>query len=117
MGTEWSGSGIWLRRQFKLDAVPKYPWLMIYHDEDAEVYINGVLAAAVEGYTTDYIFEEISSEARKTLHEGTNTVAVHCKNTAGCQGIDVGLSNLIKPDEIAPQQDQGNPIHATAENP
>jgi hypothetical protein len=91
VGTEWSGSDIWLRRQFTLDAIPKDTWLMIYHDEVAEVYLNGVLAVTVEGFTTDFIFEDIFTEAKKSLHKGLNTIAVHCKNTSGKQAIDVGL--------------------------
>lgn len=49
--TEWMTSDIWMRRQFELpgtDAVApllNYPRLVVSHDDDAEVYLNGVLAA------------------------------------------------------------------------
>ena len=44
--------------------------LMLHHDEDAEVYLNGVPAARVAGYTTDYETVDIepaatSAEARQ----------------------------------------------------
>jgi hypothetical protein len=43
--TEWTTGHIWLRREFTM---PEGTWddllLLVNHDDDAEVYINGVLA-------------------------------------------------------------------------
>ena len=71
--------------------------LSLHHDEDAEVYFNGVLAAKVEAFTTDYEEVAISQEARAALRPGRNTIAVHCKQTTGGQYIDVGLLEIKKP--------------------
>ena len=38
-------NNIWLRKSFQLDSVPDKPALLIHHDEDAEVYINGTARA------------------------------------------------------------------------
>ena len=65
--------------------------LHVFHDEDAEIYLNGVLASRLTGFITDYDEIEISSLALASLHAGTNTIAVHCSQTTGGQGIDVGL--------------------------
>src|SRR5262249_5468236 len=44
--TEWKTNDIWLRREFTLpDVAPANLHLLLHHDEDAEVYLNGVLAA------------------------------------------------------------------------
>jgi hypothetical protein len=91
VGTEWNTSDIWIRRDLNLDVVPTNLLLSIYYDEDAEVYINGTLAFESEGYVTDFVLEEISQAALKTLREGHNTIAIHCKNTGGGQAIDIGL--------------------------
>ena len=96
VGTEWNTSDIWLRREFKLEGVPSDLLLSVFYDEDAEVYMNGILAATFKGYTTDFMTGEISEAAKKTLRKGINTVAVHCKNTGGGQAIDVGFVELIK---------------------
>ena len=63
---------------------------MLY-DEDTEVFINGVLAFSVKGFSKKYREVSISSEARKTLKKGDNILAVHCWNDGGGQAIDVGL--------------------------
>src|SRR5438093_317333 len=52
--TDWKTADIWLRRTFELPA-SKHEGLhfAIHHDEDAEIYLNGVLAARTSGYITD----------------------------------------------------------------
>jgi hypothetical protein len=97
--TEWKTSDIWLRREFVL---PQRKWsepqLRMHHDEDAEVYLDGVLAAKVNGYTTDYDFVPINPRARAVLTKGKHLLAVHCVQTTGGQFIDVGLSDT-KPEK------------------
>jgi hypothetical protein len=95
IGTEWNTADIWLRREFSLpEEKLTEPYLLLHHDEDAEVYINGVLAAKVAGYVTGYHEVAISAEARKTLKPGKNTFAVHCHQTTGGQYIDVGIVDV-----------------------
>lgn len=94
--TEWNTPNIWLRRDFvlKTDKFEQL-YLDIHHDEDAEVYINGVLAAKLQGYTTNYVQAPIIEEARKALKMGENCLAVHCRQTAGGQYIDVGIVDVV----------------------
>jgi hypothetical protein len=94
--TEWNTPDIWLRRAFELKAVPAGPVLLrIHHDENAQVYINGVLAGRVSGYSTDYEEIALTPEGQKALKAGKNTIAVHCHQTGGGQYIDVGLSEIV----------------------
>ena len=96
--TEWASSDIWLRREFGLAAVPEGDvQLWIHHDEDAEVFVNGVLAAKLSGYVTNYTAVPMTAAARATLQQGRNTLAVHCRQTAGGQYIDVGLVRVMRP--------------------
>jgi hypothetical protein len=93
--TEWKTSDIWLRRAIVLPDGPSTHYsLHLHHDEDAEIYLNGVLAARLAGYATEYQVVPISENARKTLKPGANVVAVHCRQTVGGQYIDVGLVEL-----------------------
>jgi len=90
--TTWSTADIWLRREFTMASEDRSGIkLHVFHDEDAEIYLNGVLASRLTGFITDYDEIEISSLALASLHAGTNTIAVHCSQTTGGQGIDVGL--------------------------
>ena len=90
--TNWDTSDIWMRRQFTLDGpLPANAKLSVLHDEDAEIYINGVLAAKISGYNGGYEEFPISEAARATMKPGVNVWAVHVRQTAGGQGIDVGI--------------------------
>jgi len=89
--TTWKTADIWLRRTFTLDRVPAKPRLWLYHDEDVEVYINGVLAAQLPGFVASYDDYVIAPAALAALKPGANVLAVHCRQTTGGQCIDVGL--------------------------
>jgi len=69
--------------------------IQAYHDEDMQVYINGILAASVTGYATSYQFFDIAPAALAQLTPGaTLEFAVHCHQTVGGQNVDVGLVNI-----------------------
>jgi hypothetical protein len=92
LNTTWSTADIWLRRQFNLAAedIPDLQ-LQVFHDEDVEVYVNGVLVLQLAGFVTDYDDYAIPPEVKRLLHAGNNTISVHCHQTTGGQGVDVGL--------------------------
>lgn len=98
IGTTWNTSDIWLRREFDLpEAASDSLRLHVHHDEDAEIYINGVLARRIGGFISDYEQLRISPEALQTLKSHGNSLAVHCRQTGGGQYIDVGISSVEAP--------------------
>ncbi len=90
--TEWNTSTIWLRREVELPAgrLDKLK-LLLHHDEDAEVYINGVLAVSAAGFISDYDVVELTPQGRTALRPGKNLIAVQCRQTNGGQYIDLGF--------------------------
>lgn len=93
--TAWEGEAIWLRREVELPRPEGRLLLRIHHDEDVEVYLNGVLAARLSGYTTGYRQAAVSDEAVAAMRSGLNTIAVHCRQTTGGQYIDVGFVQIV----------------------
>jgi len=90
--TAWTTSDIWIRGHVELPApLPRELCLRMHHDEDAEVYVNGVLAARVAGHTTSYERFAIRPAARKALRPGRDLVAAHCRQTRGGQFIDIHI--------------------------
>jgi hypothetical protein len=101
--TNWDTPDIWIRTTFELAADVKLhsPHISLHHDEDAEVYLNGVLATRARRYSTGYGEESISPEAKATLKPGKNTIAVHCKQTGGGQYIDAGIVEIVASGEAS----------------
>lgn len=97
IGTNWNSAALWLRRSFELPQsdFSQREWddveLWIHHDEDAEIFLNGVLAARLRGYTTEYRSVPIAPAARAALRAGSNTLAIHVQQTRGGQYLDAGL--------------------------
>jgi hypothetical protein len=99
--TEWSTGNIWLRREFNLEAdaplaQPQSVALRLHHDEDAEIFLNGVEVARVPRWTSGYIEVPLSSEMARALRPGRNVLAIHCRQNNGGQYIDAGLVEFIK---------------------
>jgi hypothetical protein len=95
IGTEWITGDIWLRRTIVLpQGALKFPHLLIHHDEDASVYLNGTLIAELKGYTTAYTLLALDEKARAALRPGDNLLAIRCRQTRGGQYIDAGLADM-----------------------
>ena len=93
--TAWTTTDIWLRKEFTLDAyaasVLDSLVLYVSHDEDCQIYINGVVAAELGGYA-DYKYVSISDKAKASIKVGEkNVMAVHCYNGGAPGNIDVGI--------------------------
>ena len=95
--TEWNTPEIWLRKTFEFDGnLEGFLAATLFHDEDCEVYINGVRALSVTGFVTRYNVYDLAPEAAKALKAGKNVVAIHVKQTRGGQFIDFGLVEMVE---------------------
>ncbi|HUU11972.1 MAG TPA: glycoside hydrolase family 2 TIM barrel-domain containing protein [Phycisphaerae bacterium] len=96
IGTEWKTADVWLRREV---TIPQGDWhklaFRVHHDEDAEVYVNGVKAAEFKGYVTGYEERPINDQGRAAVKPGKVVLAVHCRQTQGGQFIDLGLVDVV----------------------
>jgi hypothetical protein len=92
VGTVWNTADLWLRREFTLGPEDcRDAQLQLHHDEDAEVYLNGILAAQVKSFSANYFLTNMNPAAVATLKPGVNRMAVHCHQTDGGQFIDAGI--------------------------
>jgi hypothetical protein len=92
LGTLWNTSDIWIRRTFNYTGgALNAPALSVYHDEDAEVYLDGNLLAQLPLYLGVYGSTPIPS-----FTPGIHTLALHCHQTVGGQGIDCGVLNFLQ---------------------
>ncbi len=94
--TEWSSSDLWLRRHAIIPRIAlSDPQLLVHHDEDCEIYVNGVLAASLTGYTTSYKIVKFSPDAARIIRAGGPvTLAAHCRQTGGGQYLDFGVVDV-----------------------
>lgn len=88
--TTWNTADIWLKRTFTLDRdVEGDLAAWIYHDEDVEVRLDGKLVVALKGYASSYGIHNLTG--LRKLTKGEHVIEVHCHQTTGGQGVDVGL--------------------------
>ncbi|MDB6110525.1 MAG: Beta-galactosidase, partial [Pedosphaera sp.] len=90
--TRWNTGDIWLRQTFDWRTKDfKAAALVIFHDEDTEVYVNGRKVWSHEGFASAYEMFPVSDTLKEALRPGVNTIAVHTHQTAGGQFIDLAL--------------------------
>jgi hypothetical protein len=95
VGTTWNTSDIWLRREFEIPKDKlKNLELWVHHDDDVQIYVNGVLAVQSEGWTTSYDAVPLSEMAKAGLKPGKNLIAIHCSQNGGGQYVDAGLVDI-----------------------
>jgi hypothetical protein len=95
IGTVWQSDDIWLRREVNLpthDYDELQAWL--HHDEDAEVFVNGVLALKASGFISGYDVFPFTPDGRAAFRPGKNLIAIHCHQTIGGQYVDFGLVDI-----------------------
>ena len=101
--TVWTSTDIWLRREFEFPPGQFTDLtLLLHHDEDTEVHVNGVLAVKASGYNAAYEPFDLTSEGQAALRPGRNLMAVHCHQTTGGQYLDVGLVGAVGGSEAVP---------------
>jgi len=94
--TTWNTGNIWLRSTVEVRDKPSASLhLRLHHDEDAVVYINGVLAGTYSGYSSEYEEYPLKPEGLAAIKSGRNVIAVSCRQTGGGQYIDLGIVDII----------------------
>jgi Domain of unknown function (DUF4965)/Domain of unknown function (DUF5127)/Domain of unknown function (DUF1793)/Domain of unknown function (DUF4964) len=98
----WKTSDIWLRKVITLpDKDYSHAVFMVFHDEDVEIYVNGIPAAKEPGFVSEVESMSIGDEALALFKPNAEiTLAVHCHQTVNGQCIDVRIAN--DPDLISP---------------
>jgi hypothetical protein len=95
VGTTWDTSDIWLRREINIpNNELKNAELWVHHDDDVQIYVNGVLAVQKAGWTTSYDAVPLNGAAREALKAGSNLIAIHCRQTGGGQYVDLGVVDI-----------------------
>lgn len=92
----WTTADIWVRRTFEFSGPTEGLYLRIFHDEDAEVYLNGKKIAQMEGYSTSYVDVPLDAAMQAALKQGRNVLAIHVHQTGGGQGIDAGFVRIVR---------------------
>lgn len=96
--TRWNTPDIWVRRTITLDEdlAGKPVYLRYSHDDDAEIYVNGVQIVRTGNNAAKDQTAALPAEVVASLKKGENIIAAHCRDRGGLAFIDFGL-DLAKP--------------------
>lgn len=89
IGTEWHEPKIWMRRTFEWEGDVSRFSLVVHHDDEVAVWVNGVLVAQASGYVVEYGELPVRAEIQDALKHGVNHIAVFCRQDFGGQYVDV----------------------------
>lgn len=91
--TDWTTEHIYVRRKFNLEESleGRNVYLEYSNDDDAFIYINGVLACSTGPVCNKNEMVKLSGEAVAALVKGENIIAATCWNPIGNGLLDFGL--------------------------
>ena len=91
--TKWKSDNLWMRREINLDNIDvKGLNLRINHDDNIDLFLNGVKVYNCNCWTGKYVYIPIDEKIKEVLKKGKNVIAAHIKNTKGGQWLDIGLA-------------------------
>jgi len=113
-GTAWTGHDVWVRRNASLAGLPTGKLVvLLWHDDDAEVYLNGVLLAKRAGANGQYDRIDVPAAGRAALRRGDNVLALHCANPQGGAHLDAGLYEELPTPRLPTARQTGVAVTAT----
>ncbi|MBI1317757.1 MAG: beta-galactosidase [Candidatus Hydrogenedens sp.] len=90
--TKWRCDDLWLRQEFECsDAEFLSAVLVIFHDDDTDLYLNGKPLWSRDKWCVRYESFDVTEAVRAALTPGTNTLAAHVHQDAGGQFFDMAL--------------------------
>lgn len=94
--TPWNTSDIWMRKTFNVGNLTAAQLddlvIRILHDDQAEVFVNGVAAYNGHGFRGDYENRGLNPDARHSIKlNAANIIAIHCHKKNAGQYIDAGI--------------------------
>ena len=95
--TPWETKDIWVRRAITLtqDATNLDLYIEYSHDDNFELYFNGVKIVDTGYAWKNNVRIPLSEEAKKTIKNGENIIAAHGHNVTGGAYVDFGLFERI----------------------
>ncbi|HEY6978111.1 MAG TPA: DUF4965 domain-containing protein [Chitinophagaceae bacterium] len=115
--TMWTTENIWARREFDLKDINfNKLFIKLRHDDDVEVYINGVkVYNCKDCWLGKYVNYPVPDSVKTKLKKGKNVLAMHCINPRGNSWLDAGIENepVIKKPPITPAAQKDVTITAT----
>lgn len=93
LSTPWETKSLWVRRTFELaeDLSGKPVMLEYSHDDDFELYINGIRVVETGYAWNNNVLLELTEEVKNTLKPGKNVIAAYGQNRVGGAYVDFGL--------------------------
>jgi hypothetical protein len=87
----WNTPEIYFRQTFQYEGGDlKYGCVVIRHNDNTEIYVNGEKIVGVRG-SKGYYMILVTEELKKALKKGPNTLAVHSHEGGKGQWIDLGI--------------------------
>jgi len=89
--TEWKTTDIYFRKTFEYGGgTLKNGSVVIRHNDDTEIYVNGQQILGVTG-SKGYYMLIVTEQLKKALKTGSNTIAVHSHEGGQGQWIDLAI--------------------------